>query len=122
MRILVDESLPARLATRLIDEGHEAVHVSDIDLRSAPDPVIFQAAQRRGEVVITKDLGFGALAWFNDEPHQGVVILRFLDDEITMQDQIDETASRLRAVTEDDIKGNVVVIERDKIRIRRTPS
>ena len=37
MRFLVDESLQRHVAKLHVDNGHNAVHVSDIGLRGAPD-------------------------------------------------------------------------------------
>ncbi|MEU4344779.1 DUF5615 family PIN-like protein [Nocardia sp. NPDC023852] len=42
----------------LTDEGHDAVHVCDIDLTSAADSEVWNEALRRDAVIISKDEDF----------------------------------------------------------------
>ena len=44
MRFLVDNNLSPRLAARLCDAGHDAVHVRDLGMTQADDETIFDAA------------------------------------------------------------------------------
>lgn len=45
MRFIVDAQLPPALAAWLIAQGHEAVHVFDLDLTRADGAVIWQRAE-----------------------------------------------------------------------------
>lgn len=58
MRFLIDAQLPPRLAKRLRDLGHDAVHVSEIGLAAATDKVVWDAAFERNAVLVTKDQDF----------------------------------------------------------------
>jgi predicted nuclease of predicted toxin-antitoxin system len=58
MRFLIDAQLPVRLARRLADLGHDAVHVADLGLVSATDQQIWNVAVKRGAVLVTKDQDF----------------------------------------------------------------
>lgn len=58
MRLLLDAQLPPRLARRLRDLGHDAVHVSEIGLAAATDKVVWDAAVERESVLVTKDQDF----------------------------------------------------------------
>ena len=55
MRFLVDAQLPPALARWLNDMGHDAEHVSDIGMQSAPDRVIWNYALSKGAAIVTKD-------------------------------------------------------------------
>ena len=55
MRFLVDESLQRHVAKLHVDNGHNAVHVSDIGLRSAPDETVLAAADVDSRILITAD-------------------------------------------------------------------
>ncbi len=55
MRLLVDESVSARVAKLLVSAGHDAVHVGDRDLLGAADPDIMQAAHNDDRVVVSAD-------------------------------------------------------------------
>lgn len=58
---LVDESLQRHVADLLVDNGHDAVHVSDIGLRGAPDETVLAAADEDSRILITADTDFGTL-------------------------------------------------------------
>lgn len=58
MRLLIDAQLPPRLARRLRDLGHEAVHVGEIGLATAADELVWDAAVERKAVLVTKDHDF----------------------------------------------------------------
>ena len=60
-RLLLDANVSPALAEALRWRGHDAVHVNDIGLRHAPDPVIFKAAGATRRAVVTHDNDFLAL-------------------------------------------------------------
>ncbi len=58
MRFLIDQQLPPVLAEHLRSGGHDAVHVRDLDLSTAPDGAIWQEAQRDDAVIVSRDADF----------------------------------------------------------------
>ncbi|MBU3061377.1 DUF5615 family PIN-like protein [Nocardia sp. NEAU-G5] len=48
MKFLIDAQLPPALARAITSEGHEAVHVRDVDLTSASDHAVWDEALLRG--------------------------------------------------------------------------
>ncbi len=59
MKFLVDAQLPRRLAARLREAGHDAVHTLDLPLGNlTPDSVINEISAAEGRVVVTKDADF----------------------------------------------------------------
>ncbi len=61
MKFLVDNNLSPRLGDRLRAAGHDIVHVRDIDMRSATDAVVIEAARGDGRILISADTDFGTL-------------------------------------------------------------
>lgn len=57
MRFLVDENLSPRVCAHLNRAGHDAVHVRDEGLRSAPDSEVLTRAAADRRIVITADRG-----------------------------------------------------------------
>ncbi len=54
---LIDEMFPASAAGLLRDKyGHDAVHVTEIGLRGAPDPQVAAAARAESRVVVTENV------------------------------------------------------------------
>ncbi|MCF8504549.1 MAG: DUF5615 family PIN-like protein [Caulobacter sp.] len=58
MRFVVDEQLPTDLVDWLVEQGHDATHVSELGLRSSTDRTIREAAFSSDAVVISKDSDF----------------------------------------------------------------
>lgn len=58
MKFIIDEQLPTALVAWLVEQGHEAVHVDELGLRSSSDRAIRDAAAESGAVVVTKDGNF----------------------------------------------------------------
>ncbi len=70
--VLLNENLPARLATILAAAGMEAKHVSDCGLEGKSDSEVWNRAQLEGLAVMTKDSDYVDLALSRRE---GKVIL-----------------------------------------------
>ncbi|MQY30323.1 DUF5615 family PIN-like protein [Nocardia aurantia] len=58
MKFLVDAQLPPALARAITGEGHDAIHVCDIELTSASDHAVWEEATRLEAVIVTKDEDF----------------------------------------------------------------
>lgn len=83
MRFLVDENLSPRVCDHLARAGHEAVHVRDAGLRSAPDPQVLARAGADGRILLTADRGdFGRELARTQALAPSVVLLRQLPDVV----------------------------------------
>lgn len=118
MKVFVDESLPPAVAERLRDSGHEAVHVYEAGLNSRPDDVIFDEAQRRNAILITRDLDFSDAGKYPPGSHCGIAIVR-LHNDIRATALVDAALDLLYRVPEDDLRGNIVILEPTRFRIHR---
>lgn len=59
MKFLVDAQLPRRLAHRLRDRGHDALHTLDLERGNrTPDRQLSALADQDGLVLVTKDADF----------------------------------------------------------------
>ena len=59
MKFLVDAQLPRRLATRLAECGHDAVHTLDLpDGNASTDRAVMEFARDQQGIVVTKDADF----------------------------------------------------------------
>ena len=55
MRLLFDENLSHELVWLLADLFPESVHVRDVGLKSADDPVVWQYAKKSHLIIVSKD-------------------------------------------------------------------
>jgi predicted nuclease of predicted toxin-antitoxin system len=58
VKFLIDQQLPATLASWFADKGHEAIHVRDLGMKEAPDAAIWRVAMEEGAIIVTKDEDF----------------------------------------------------------------
>ena len=75
MKLLVDENLPPRLARDLADLFPESIHVSQIDLGSTPDAIIWDYAKAHGFAFLTKDKDFANLSLVRGAPPKVILLL-----------------------------------------------
>jgi predicted nuclease of predicted toxin-antitoxin system len=85
MRFLVDNSVSWRLAQRLRQDGHDAVHVREIALRDARDEEIYLRSATEARILITQVVDFGHLLVQSSEPKGTVVLFRLSDGRVDVQ-------------------------------------
>jgi hypothetical protein len=71
-------------------------------------------------VLITRDLGIGNLRTYPFGTHAGIVLIRF-PMGTKHADLNAHIVSVLRLAPDDDLDGNITVIDPNKVRIRRKP-
>lgn len=75
MKFLIDAQLPRRLANRLRDIGHDAVHTLDLPLKNrTPDSVIEEISSRESRIVVTKDADFVNAFTLYRKPHKLLLV------------------------------------------------
>ncbi len=95
MWLLVDQNLSVRIAARLGEAGHDAVHVTSAGLGSTDDAVILEAAACERPVVLTAEADFSTMLALQERSHPSVLMLRS-SDHLTPDEQADNTAARRR--------------------------
>lgn len=120
MRFLLDANLSPLIAARLTEAGHETKHVRDVDLRHASDEQIMDFAAEHGFVVVSQDTDFTNLLHYRKASGPSLVLLRNLSEVTAAQvsalilGNLDQFEAAL-------VKGAVVSIVDDRIRVRRLP-
>ncbi len=61
MKRLIDANLSTRVALRLNEAGHDAVHVYEIGLADASDKQILQRASVDARIIVSSDSDFSAV-------------------------------------------------------------
>lgn len=117
MLFIIDEDMPRSLAPVLKKEGYKVIDVRDVGLRGATDKDILNFSNERKGVIITADIGFATLPFKGSIEYIGFVLLR-IPNEFTVQETIKLLLQAFSVLQEEDIKGNIVVIDSKKIRIR----
>lgn len=115
MRFLVDECCPFGLARALVEQGHDAVHVSDI-ARGAADRDLATRADAEDRLIVTEDFDFGELAVRFATPRTGVVIV-----SCRGLSPVETIARAVEGIREagDALRGHLTSIEAERVRRRR---
>ena len=119
MRFLVDECLPAKLAAALNTLGHDAVHVSDLNLLGALDSEVMAAARSDDRVLVSADTDFGELLALSGDHRPSVILLR--QSSRIGDSSLHALTDNLDAVATDLANGAIVVITDSRIRVRSLP-
>lgn len=119
MRFLVDESLSARVAHALVEAGHDAAHVGELQLLGAPDEAVLGAAAQTGRVLVSADTDFGELLALGRHPGPSVVIFRRAPHRPDKQVLL--LVASLPDIEDCLQAGAVVVLTSDRVRIRLLP-
>ena len=120
MRFLVDNALSPRLAKGLRDAGHDAVHVRDLGLARATDDGLFKLAANEKRVLLSEDTDFRTILALRSERRPSVLLFRRMSDRSArallalLLANLDVVSAALEA-------GAVVVIEPERVRVRRLP-
>ncbi len=118
---LIDEDLPQSLSSLLRQRGHESRHIAELGLRGLHDSRIFRAAQESGAVLISRDVGFANTLKYPPGTHQGIVVVRY-PSKMPMDLLMEKVAASLAKLDEPEFAGALIIIEPDRIRIRRAGS
>ena len=120
MKFLVDQNRSPRLAQLLCEAGHDAVHTLDIGLEAAEDRDVLDRARSEQRIVISGDTDFGALLALARESSPSVILFR---QRTRRRAELQASAllRNLDSIADALVAGAVVIIEDDRIRVRRLP-
>lgn len=119
MEFLIDMPLSPALALWLRNQGHNAIHVSEVGLSRSSDVIILERARVDKRVVITADLDYPRLLALLGAEGPGLILFR--GGEYSEAEVVDRLKEALRKVPGEEISSSIVVIEKWRIRRRRLP-
>ncbi len=115
---LIDEDIHRSVVKVLEKLGHHVKDARDEGLRGRSDDEIFRFAQIHKAVILTADLDFSDTIRFPLGSHHGIVILRFPNELSTTRINT-ELTKIFKDFSDQDFKGNLIIVSPGKIRIRR---
>jgi len=119
MRLLLDQGLPRSTVLYLQNYGIEAVHVGDRGLATATDSEIINFGHQEDMVVVTLDADFHTLVTLSGRTRPSVIRIRI--EGLRGEALAKLLFSVLQICSEDLLKGAMVSVTENGIRIRRLP-
>lgn len=119
LTVLLDQNVPRLVGQFLRRRCPEwrVLHASEVGLAGAPDERIFQWAQQERAIIVTFDEDFADARMYPLGSHAGVIRLRVWP---TTVEQTQEALERLLTnVPDENLPGSLVIIDRERIRVRR---
>ena len=120
MKFLLDENVSPLVGEQLRSHGHDAMHVREHNIRSAPDAEVLSFAVRHARVINTADSDFGDLLARTAAVAPSVLFLRGQQsrraDEVTrlILENLPEVESAL-------LEGAIVVMEDGRLWVPALP-
>ena len=68
MKLLYDENLAPSLVGELADIFPESLHIREVGLKAAPDPVVWAYAAKAGYIIVSKDADFRQRSFLYGHP------------------------------------------------------
>ena len=119
MRLLLDQGLPRSTVLHLRDKGIEAIHVGDKGMATAADSKILDYGRQQGLIVVTLDADFHALLALAGLTGPSVIRIRI--EGLRGEELTQLLVTVLQVCSEDLLKGAMVSVTENGVRIRRLP-
>jgi predicted nuclease of predicted toxin-antitoxin system len=122
LRFLADENISPKTVSYLNALGYNVIRVNEVKMVKVKDKEIIEYARVNGYVLITMDLDFGYILSYIKDNKPSVIILR-----LTYPDPDNVSSHIIKALKNKEIidsliEGSVIIIiEDDRIRVRRLP-
>ena len=118
MKILADENLFEPIIDYLRSIGNDVLSIRDSGLSGSSDDEVYEKACKENLVIITMDKDFTRMFRFSPEKCGGIIVVKIYNK------LIDETLKIFKgyyqSLKEEDIRGNLVIISPEVVRIRRS--
>jgi len=119
MRLKLDENLSRHLKASLQHLGHEAETAGEEGLLSRPDIDVAATAASEGRMLLTLDLDFSDARKYPPGSHPGIVLFRPGSmGPLTVNALVEAFVG---ATNLEDLVGCLVVVDPDRVRVRRSP-
>jgi predicted nuclease of predicted toxin-antitoxin system len=119
MRFLADMGVAMRVVEWLREQGHNVAHLRDENLQRMPDLDVFRKAAIEGRILLTFDLDFGEILALSGQNNVSVVLFRLHNTRTPhVIERLDVALQETKEMLE---SGAIVVIEENRLRVRRLP-
>lgn len=120
VKLKLDENLSIYLKEPASNLGHDVTTAAEENLLGKPDEVVTAEAFREGRMLLTLDVGIADLRRFPPGTHPGIVVFR--PRTLGAAGATEFVLAFLKQVSLDDCTGCIVVVDPERVRIRKPPA
>ena len=121
IKILVDEDMPRPTADLLRSLNIDAFDVREIGLKGATDQEIFEYAQKKGMIIISRDKEFSSIVKYPLGTHSGIIVARLPYTFVSSQ-ILSIIKKFFIDVEKSKLPNNLTILEVEKYRIKTVRS
>lgn len=120
LRFLADHCISNSIIQSLRNEGHEVVRLKDVLPADSPDPLVLAKAQETGAILLSLNGDFADIVTYPPRNYRGIVALQLRNRYEAIPHLLHRLTAYLashRAM--EDYRGNLIIVEANRIRIRQ---
>ncbi len=114
LRFLADVNIEKQLIDFLRNSGYNVKCISEIDCQME-DEELLSLSNREKRIILTNDKDFGELIFYQQKATSGIILIRIKGQVVHEKLKM---LKELLKNHKEDIKGNLILISKNKIRIR----
>jgi predicted nuclease of predicted toxin-antitoxin system len=118
LHLLADECVYKATTDFLLSLGYDVITVQELGLCGADDDTVIDKAVTLGRALLTQDMDFSNILLYPPAYHLGIVVLKTSPTTIRAVHRVLQQALALTQ----DLTGALLVVDRNKFRIRRRES
>ena len=117
MLFVTDANIFVPMVDGLRRLGYDVFDIKENNLENLSDLDIFQLAQKQKRIIITMDKDFSSILLYPPGEHFGIIVAKLY--KITVKEATQVFIEAMQSLSPDDIQRNIVIIDRNKTRIRK---
>ena len=119
MKFLADMGVSPRTVEWLKLHGHDAKRLNEEGLEKLPDALVMAKALTENRILLTMDLGFGALLAMSQQQLPSVIIFRLSNETSNV---VNSRMSEILDLFKNELEsGAIISVGDDTIRVRQLP-
>jgi len=118
MKMFANENLFEPIIAYLRDLGHDVVSIRDEGLSGISDDEVYRLACKEKRVIVTMDKDFSRVFRFPPKECGGIIVVKIY--KRTVDDTLEIFKEYFHKLKEEDVAGNLVIINPDGLRIKRS--
>ncbi len=118
MNFLADANIFAPMVHGLRQMGHDVYDIKEQGLGTLPDSEIFSLAQDTKRILVTMDKDFTNILLYPPGEHEGIIVARL--SRLKIESGTATFLNAIKSLGEDEIRGNIVIIDYQRTRVRKS--